>query len=205
MVYRPMARPLHESDAVATLQPYAASKAEADRLLQEAASRRRRRLTIIRPFGFTGVRDFRPRLFPSLIHAAAAGEPMPMTGGEQLRDFCAADGVADAIRRCIVRDSGDCLETFNLGGGTALSVRTWVETVCSELGLSVPFLFGRIPYGPHDSMVLTADSEAARRKLGWQPDRRLSYAVWELAQEMAPGLPIRKPERFQCPVPANSR
>ena len=139
MVYRQMRRPIRETDPVETLQPYAASKAAADQLLQAAARQRDRRLTIIRPFGFTGARDFRPRLFPSLIHAAAAGEPLPMTNGEQVRDFCAAEDVAEAIRRSIVRNPNDSLEVYNLGGGTLLNIRTWVETVCSELGISVQF------------------------------------------------------------------
>jgi len=205
MVYRGMNRPIRETDPVDTLQPYAAGKAAADLLLQAAAMQAGRRLTVLRPFGFTGANDFRPRLFPSLVHAAATGEPLPMTHGDQVRDYCAAGDIAEAIRRCITRDSDNAVEIFNLGCGTPRSVRAWVETVRAELGISVQIRFGQVPYPPHDPMYLVADAEAARQKLEWQATIRLSYAVWELAQEMAPRLSMHKPERFQCPTVVNFR
>lgn len=205
MVYRDQGRPLQESDPVETLQPYAASKAAADLMLQAAAVESGRRLTIIRPFGFTGLQDFRPRLFPGLIHAAAAREPFLMTAGDQIRDFCAVEDIARAIILCVDRVSETQIEKFNLGSGVPMSVRQWVETVCSDLELQVEAQFGQISYPPHDPRHLVADVSAARHLLGWFPKTRLSYAVWELAQEVAPDLPLRKPERFLCQTTASSR
>jgi len=193
-VYLEQGRPIRESDPVGTLHPYAASKAAADLLLQAAALESGRRLTIIRPFAFTGLRDFQPRLFPSLLHAAAARTPFPMTAGDQVRDFCAAEDIARAIILCMDSSPDAQIEKFNLGGGVPMTVRQWIETVCADLELPVQVQFGQIAGPPHDSMHLVADVEAAKNELGWHPTTRLSYAVWELAREIAPELSLRKPE-----------
>jgi nucleoside-diphosphate-sugar epimerase len=193
-VYLEQRRPIHENDPVGTLHPYAASKAAADLLLQAAALASGRRLTIVRPFAFTGLRDFEPRLFPSLFHAAAARAPFPMTAGSQVRDFCAAADIARAVLLCVERTFVVQIERFNLGGGVPRTVRQWIETVCAELELTVEVQFGQIAGPPHDPTYLVADIEEARNKLGWSPKTPLSYAVWELAREAAPGLPLRKPE-----------
>lgn len=193
-VYLEQGRPIRESDPVETLHPYAASKAAADMLLQAAALESGRRLTIVRPFAFTGLRDFQPRLFPSLLHAAAAGAPFPMTAGDQVRDFCAASDIARAIILCMDRSPIAQLEKFNLGGGVAMTVRQWIETVCADLELPVQVQFGQIAGPAHDPRHLVANVEAARNKLGWYPTTRLAFAVWELAREIAPGLSLRRPE-----------
>jgi nucleoside-diphosphate-sugar epimerase len=205
LVYRQQGRPIRESDPMQTLHPYGASKAAADLLLQAAAVEFGRSLTIVRPFAFTGVSDFRPRLFPSLIHAASVREPFAMTAGEQIRDFCAAEDIAQAIVLCVDRVPEIQIEEFNLGGGVPISVRRLVETVCSELSLDVKIQFGQSTLQSYDPMHLVADISTARQTLGWHPTTRLSYAVWELAQEMAPELSLRKPERFPCQSTASSR
>jgi nucleoside-diphosphate-sugar epimerase len=48
------------------------------------------------------------------------------------------------------------------------------------------------PYEPHYSVANTARAEA---KLGWKPRTSLAYAVWELAQEVAPSLKVKRPKR----------
>jgi nucleoside-diphosphate-sugar epimerase len=205
MIYCEQNRPIGEEDPIGTVQPYAASKAAADLLLQAAAVESGRRLTILRPFGITGAGDFSPRLFPSLIEAAAARRPMSMTAGGQLRNYCAAEDIAQAVLCCLNHDRDDPIAIFNLGGEAPMSVRAAVEMVCSDLDLSVDIQFGQKPYPPHEPMQLVADFTAARHQLGWQPTIRLSYAVWELARELAPGLALRKPERNLCLTAATCR
>ncbi len=57
LVYRDQQRPLTEDDPIGTRHPYGASKAAADLMLQAASIEFDRRLTILRPFAFTGVHD----------------------------------------------------------------------------------------------------------------------------------------------------
>lgn len=135
LVYRGQGRPLRETDPLETLHPYGASKAAADLLLKAAAVEFNHSLTILRPFAFTGLQDFPPRLFPSLVRAAVSGKSFGMSSGDQIRDFCSAEDVARGILRCIDRPPEALIETFNLGSGLALSLRELVGNVCSELEL----------------------------------------------------------------------
>lgn len=195
LVYREQGRPLRETDPVENLHPYGASKAAADLLLQAAAVEFGRTLTIVRPFAFTGIQDAGTRLFPQLITAASSGKPFCMTTGKQVRDFCAVEDIARAVLLCIERQPQQAIEKFNVGSGMERTVRQLVETVCSALGLKVDLQFGAVPDRAYEPRHLVADITRARQELGWSPQTSLSYAVWELAREMAPALPVREPER----------
>jgi nucleoside-diphosphate-sugar epimerase len=203
LVYKEQSRPLLESDPIENLHPYGASKAAADLLLQAAAVEFNRSVTIVRPFAFTGVEDAPMRLFPGLLHAAAEKKPFPMTSGKQVRDFCAVEDIARAIVLCIERQPRELIEKFNLGSGLELPVHDLVTSVCSDLGLEVDIQFGANPHPPHEPMHLVADISKAERELGWSPSTRLSYAVWELAQQIVPQLQLREPERKLCHPAAN--
>lgn len=192
LVYRDQGRPLRESDPLETRHPYAGSKAAADFLLQAAAAEFGRRLTILRPFTFTGTRDGGRRLFPDLLRAAAAGQPFALSPGEQHRDFCAVQDIAEAVRAAVMSTPRSCIELFNLGSGIDLTLRRIVENVCRDLQLDVELQFGALPYHPHEPMHLIADIEKAGA-LPWKPRTSLAYAVWELAQEQFPALKIGRP------------
>ncbi|HCC59433.1 MAG TPA: NAD(P)-dependent oxidoreductase [Solibacterales bacterium] len=192
LVYCDQGRPLRETDPLETRHPYAASKAAADLLLQAAAVEFDRRLTLLRPFTFTGAHDGGRRLFPALLRAAAAGQPFPMSPGAQRRDFCAAQDIAEAIRAAVHTPRREAIEIFNLGSGVDLPLRTIVGNVCRELQLGVDLQFGALPYHPQEPMHLVADIDKAAQ-LPWKPRTNLAYAVWELAQSTYPGLAVCRP------------
>jgi nucleoside-diphosphate-sugar epimerase len=196
LVYRELQRPLREDDPIETLHPYGASKAAGDSMLQAAAAEFNRRLTIFRPFAFTGLHDGGRRLFPLILDAAVQGRKQELTAGTQVRDFCAASDIADAIALAIETEQRSLIEKFNLGSGSNAPLREVILGVCDELELKVDLEFGAVkmqPYEPHHSV---ADIGCAAQKLGWKPRTRLAYAVWELAQDIAPSLKLRKPQRY---------
>jgi nucleoside-diphosphate-sugar epimerase len=196
LVYRNQDRPLRENDPIETLHSYGASKAAGDAMLQAAAAEFGRSLTILRPFAFTGKHDGEGRLFPSIIKSAAQCKVMPMTLGTQIRDYCSVDDIARAVLLVVDREPTELIERFNLGGGQWLPLRTLVESVCREIGLSMEFDFGAVKTNPYEPKHLVSDNSLAEQLLGWRPRSRLSYAVWELAQELAPQLSLIKPEQF---------
>ncbi len=196
LVYREQARTYHEDDPIDTLHPYGASKAAADCLLRAGADRLKRHLTVVRPFSFTGLHDGGDRLFPSLLRAALEGRPLNMSAGTQLRDFCAVEDVAAAVR--LILEAGDtpCRNVFNIGSGRSLALRSIVEDVCRQLGLEVEIHFGQMPFHPYEPMHLVANISRAR-DFGWQPRTNLAYAVWQLAQTQYPNLVVREPRQLQ--------
>jgi nucleoside-diphosphate-sugar epimerase len=195
LVYREQERPLTEEDPIETLHPYGASKAASDLMLQAASTEFQRELTILRPFAFTGSHDGGKRLFPLILEAAVEKKRQGLTAGTQIRDFCSVDDIATAVIRVIEREQQSLIEKFNLGSGLNLPLRTVIENICAELELNVDLVFGEVrmhPYEPHYSV---ANTTRAEELLGWKPQTSLAYAVWELAQEIAPSLKLKCPEK----------
>jgi nucleoside-diphosphate-sugar epimerase len=194
LVYREQTRPLAEDDPMDTLHPYGASKAASDSLLRAAAAEFNRRLTILRPFAFSGPHDAPSRLFPLILSAAATGKPLALTHGGQIRDYCAVDDIARAVLHAVDREPAALIETFNLGSGTGLPLRALIENVCAALDLKASLRFGEKPAPPHEPGYLVANIAKARAGLGWAPQMSLARAIWELAGEIAPGLRLQRPE-----------
>jgi UDP-glucose 4-epimerase len=203
LVYLEQGRPLTETDPIGSLHPYGASKAAADHLLQAAAAEFGQRLTILRPFSFTGLHDGGNRLFPGLLSAALSGKPFPLSAGEQIRDFCSVQDIAEAAEAVMAReDQKDAagkpaIEVFNLGSGAIRSIRNIVEDVCEQLSLSVDLRFGELPYHANEVMHLVANIEKAQ-SIPWRPRTNLSYAVWQLARAAFSSLPVTRPREEIC-------
>lgn len=202
LVYREQNRPLSEEDPLETLHPYGASKGAADVMLQAAAAEFNRRLTILRPFAFTGAHDGGSRLFPLIIESAASGRRLGLSSGTQIRDFCAVDDIVDAVLRVIARPEQQLIEKFNLGSGQCLSLRELILGICGELGLNADLAFGENSMHRYEPHYLVANIDHARQVLGWEPKINLAYAVYQLAQEIAPHLPLRKPCKEPAPEDA---
>jgi nucleoside-diphosphate-sugar epimerase len=196
LVYRELSRPLCETDPMGSLHPYGASKAAADFLLRAAAAEFGKRLTVLRPFSFTGVHDAGDRLFPSLFRAALERKAFPLTDGVQVRDFSSVGDIARAVALSIEYSPSEAIEIINLGSGEALTIRETVERAVQELNLTVDLRFGLRDYHPHEPKYLVADISKAERLLGWRPRQPLSSALWELVQSQFPMLPIAKPRVF---------
>jgi nucleoside-diphosphate-sugar epimerase len=205
LVYLEQGRPLSETDPIGSLHPYGASKAAADHLLQAAAVEFGRRLTILRPFSFTGPHDGGNRLFPGLLSAALLGKPFLLSPGEQIRDFCSVQDIADAVLAVMDRDDSrdaagkPAIEIFNLGSGLISSIRSIVEKVCEQLNLGVDLRFGELPYHPNEVMHLVANIEKVK-SISWKPRTNLAFAVWQLAQTKFPRLSVTRPPEEFCPV-----
>ncbi|ADV82677.1 NAD-dependent epimerase/dehydratase family protein [Terriglobus saanensis] len=193
LVYREQGRPLRETDPIETLHPYGASKAAGDSMLQAAAAEFKRRLTILRPFAFTGKHDGGERLFPRILTAAAEGKVLPMTQGDQIRDFCSVDDIARAVMMVTEREEAPLIEKFNLGSGKSLPLKDLVRDVCIQLNLDVKFDLGAVKMHPYEPMHSVADISHAKEILGWEPQVSLARAVWELARESHPEMKLTEP------------
>jgi UDP-glucose 4-epimerase len=193
LVYREQERPLTEDDPIETLHPYGASKGATDTMLQAAAAEFKRRLTILRPFAFTGFHDGGKRLFPLILEAAVDGRQQGLSAGTQIRDFCAVNDIADAVLRVIERKQESLIEKFNLGSGLSLPLRSLIKNVCEELELKADLAFGESQMHPYEPHFSVANTVRAKALLGWEPQTSLATAVWELAQEIAPALKLKRP------------
>ena len=193
--YRDQGRLLREEDALDTVHPYGASKAAADILMRAAAAEFGVPMVVLRPFSFSGVGDTSHRLFPSLLRAAAAGQPFELSPGDQVRDHCAVEDIAEGITQSMLlrQDLGPGTHVFNLGSASEVRLRELVEDVVDQLGLKMELKFCARDYVRFEPKFLSADISRACQILKWRPRTNFAYAIWRLAQESFPTLQVKKP------------
>jgi len=169
--YGPASGPLAESHPCAPASAYARTVHEAVMLSRERARRSGRPLVILRPFGPYGPSDRAERLVPFVIDRLLSGARVPVTAGEQRRDY---SYVGDHVRALLLAATQPLAETarvYNVGSGRPLTVRALVEAIAGGVGGAAlsQVAFGAVPYRPGDLSDMFADIEAARRDLGYEP------------------------------------
>lgn len=128
-------------------QTYPASKAAASIAFSQLAREAGLSLSIHRIFQVFGEGEAESRLWPSLRRAAAAGEDLPMTPGEQIRDFVPVEGVAkQLLAACDLEPPiGEPL-IANLGSGRPQSLRDFAAYWWEQWGAKGELKFGALPY-----------------------------------------------------------
>ncbi|TAN49180.1 MAG: UDP-glucose 4-epimerase GalE [Rhodospirillales bacterium] len=177
--------PLDESLPYDPISPYGASKAMAERLLQDYAAAFAMRAVALRYFNAAGAdagagigeaHDPETHLIPLAIAAALRkGSPLPLFGtdyptpdGTCIRDYIHVGDLAVAHLKSLAwMDANPGFAAFNLGNGAGSSVRQVIDAVERISGLKVPC--ETAPRRMGDSPVLVADSGKARQFLGWSP------------------------------------
>lgn len=92
-----------------------------------------------------------------------------LTAGVQKRDFIYIDDVVSAYRVIVEqRERLDAVCDIDVGSGTALSVREFVETVHRLTNSRTQLNFGRIPFRANEAMLCRANISRIQA-LGWQP------------------------------------
>lgn len=95
---------------------------------------------------------------------------LPLTLGEQKRDFIYIGDVVEAylkIAENLAKLHGN--QEIELGSGTALRVRDFVELAHKLTNSKTELLFGQIPYKENDSMCMVANIDKLKN-LGWVPE-----------------------------------
>jgi nucleoside-diphosphate-sugar epimerase len=141
----------------APLEPtlsYPASKAAASVVFHAFACERKVRLLILRIFQVFGEGEPESRLWPSLRRAALAGEDLPMTAADQIRDFIPVEQVADAFINALSRTDLKPGEPRieNLGTGKPQTLREFAEHWWKFWGAKGKLRFGALPYRPNEVM-----------------------------------------------------
>ncbi len=111
----------------------------------------------LRIFSPYGPAEHPGRFVPSVIVSSLRGEPVLMTGGEQERDFCYSEDIANAFIAAARTARGEC-STYNLGTGRAISLREAAEVIVSSVGSRVEIRAGQISYRKNEAFRLVADN-----------------------------------------------
>lgn len=109
-------------------------------------------LTWLRPFFMYGAGQSEKSLYSLFVKAVAEqNDSFPMSGGQQLRDFLAAEQVAQYMARLALLKSN--LGVVNICSGEPTSVRSLVESWRDAMGADIELDLGVYPYSEYEPMA----------------------------------------------------
>lgn len=162
--YAPSARPISESQPLEPLTVYAAEKAALHSMLLTDIVASRLQVAWARLFNVTGPGEHRERLVPAVVRELGAGRRVPLTAGDQIRDFLDVADVAEAL--CILAHSSET-GAWNVCSGEGIAVASLLKLLAERLGRSDLLGFGERQLPPDETPILVGDSQRLV-KTGWQ-------------------------------------
>jgi nucleoside-diphosphate-sugar epimerase len=162
----PAAYPTPEDTIPHPLAPYGITKLACEHLAHAYASEFGLEVVTVRYFTIYGPRQRPDMAFTKMVFALAEGRPFELYGdGSQSRSFTYVD---DAVAATIAAmERGTPGSTFNVGGGTEVSMLEAIETLgrIAKRRLEVV----RMPRREGDASRTAADTTRIREALGWEP------------------------------------
>ncbi len=159
----PQAEDLRE----APFSPYSAAKTGITHLIQALARTEGFPGVCVRLFLVYGPGQDNKRFLPQIIEGCLSDREFPVSPGEQERDFCYIDDVADGLIKAAVTKEAYG-EVINIASGRPVKIKDMVKKIVEIVGKGRP-QFGALPYRTGESMSLYADIKKARELLGWEP------------------------------------
>ena len=165
---------------------YGRAKLEAERLLDERASRTGLELALIRPPLVYG--PGAKANFLRLLRWVDSGWPLPLAGVRNRRSLVCLDNLVDAVARCVEHPAAR--GAFLVADDEAVSSSELIARIARSLGrpvklVSAPTALLRLlgaAIGHRDDIRrltgnLTVDASRARRVLDWRPPRTLDEGL----------------------------
>ncbi len=177
--------PIPESHPQNPINPYGASKAMVERILQDYAVAYGLKFVALRYFNAAGAdesgeigEDHNPEthLIPLVLDAALGrrkhitiyGTDYDTPDGTCIRDYIHVTDLANAhVLGLKYLNEGGASDVFNLGNGNGFSVREVIDTARKVTGREIPVVEGARRAG--DPAKLIGSAEKAKRVLGWKP------------------------------------
>jgi nucleoside-diphosphate-sugar epimerase len=146
-----------------------------------------------RLFTVYGPGEHRGRLLPTLLDAAGGDTLIPLTTGEQRRDFTYVEDVAAGLLRLGLSSSSP-YPIVNLATGKLYQVKEFVLTAARILRIPVGRLgFGVLPSRSTDMIHSAVRIRRIRQMLGWAPSTDITVGISRTAEfvqrEARPALP----------------
>ncbi len=160
--------PIDEEQPAQPVSPYSVSKAAATLWCQMLHRTAQMPIVTVRPFLSYGPWQEPVRLIPQAILAAIDGKNLPMTNGEQTREFTHVDDIVDGYLRAAATPEA-AGQVINLGSGMEHQVRDVVRTIFVLAQARGQPLLGAVPYRAAEIWRCVSSNAKARRILGWQP------------------------------------
>jgi nucleoside-diphosphate-sugar epimerase len=158
--------PTPEETVPRPLSPYGISKLAAEHLAEAYRQEFGLDVVTLRYFTIYGPRQRPDMAFASMVTALAENRSFELFGdGTQSRSFTYVDDAVDATIGVMERGSSG--STFNVGGGSEVSVLQAIEALGSIAGRRLEIV--RSPRREGDASRTAADTSRIRREIGWEP------------------------------------
>jgi dTDP-glucose 4,6-dehydratase len=173
--------PLNEQAHLSPNQPYAASKAIAERILGCYAQTYDLKIITIRSCNLVGAQYGARKLIPTAVRCLSEGRPVPVYGdGKYIREWLAVEDLCEALRVIALERADYTL--YHCSSGIHLNVFEVIELVAEELQVD--------PKWQHVTDRLVHDRSYAMdstrlRALGWLPRRDVREAIRSAARMLA--------------------
>ena len=143
------------------------------------------RFVNLRLFHLYGSEDGSEKFVPSIVKRCLVGEEIDLTDGEQKRDFIHVDDVVSAVCRVIQAEllKGFGYKHYDVGTGTSIRIRDFVESVKRLCASSAKLNFGALPNRAAEFLDSYADTEALRA-IGWVPKIDIDTGINEVLEHM---------------------
>jgi nucleoside-diphosphate-sugar epimerase len=133
------------------------------------------------------------RLIPSLLAALAAGTPINVTDGSQVRDFVHVTDIGDVLVRLLATPQAK--GAFNVGTGRGIPVRQVIEWAADHFHARELVRFGARPQRDDEPPSLVADMAKVERVLGWRAATSIESGLERLLRETRASSPTLNPSR----------
>jgi|TARA_A100001011_G_C14182299_1_gene787415 nucleoside-diphosphate-sugar epimerase len=129
----------------------------------------------LRLFLVYGPHQKNDRFIPQLINGCLENIEIPMTKGEQIRDFCFVDDVCEAIIACLDNEKVNG-EIINIASGIPISIKSMAIKIQDLIGKGT-LKIGDLPDRSNTNQSLYADNNLARNLLNWTPNISLEQGL----------------------------
>ncbi len=148
--------------------PYAASKAAADLLVQSVIKSHAVPAIVVRGSNNFGPRQYPEKLIPLIITNILSGEKIPLHGdGSHMRTWLHVDDFSDAILHIL--DKADNGSIYNVAGATILSNREVINLFAELLGHKFDDVVEFVNDRPSADFRYAPDGSKILSDLSWQP------------------------------------
>lgn len=166
---------IEEDHAIGVDGLYGAAKAAAGIYGHALAARFSIPFVHLRLFGVYGPGEGPTRLVPFLINRLMTAAEVPLTTGDQNRDFTYVDDMAEALILASGIEGGGA---FNVCSGIPRTVRFVGETVAARLGAEPSLLrWGALPYRSYDYPWIVGSNSKFVEATGWRPSVSLEEGI----------------------------
>ncbi len=159
---------------------YGRSKVNAWVGVQEIAERNGMEAAWGRLFLPFGPGDSPSRLIPAVLASIRKGQPIPLSDGEQLRDFVYAPDAANQLVRLLASDVSGA---FNIGTGIPRSVRSALEDIADRIDGRRYCRFGELPLREGEPMTLVASMAKFKAQIAPVATTQWNNAIDEIIEK----------------------